>query len=470
MELVPSFSQVLCPLDGCNRDFTSNQPCRIGKHAHLNGYIRFALTIPVNRVKLARTKPTTAEPGLSCNIVIPDIGPGANEAIELSTKRPPLAEVRKKLRINWYRSPIETEQLRALARRSNLRGAFQAVGHLTLWACTGTLTWYAFSRDAWVAFALALFLHGTVGTFLPGIAVHELGHGTVFRKKWINGLFLRIYSVLGWWNFHDYAMSHTYHHRYTLYPDGDREVLLPRYPTLRFLYLLQLFTVNITGGPESVGIIPTLRKAVMTAFGRYEDEWLIAVYEDQPKERAKAVNWMRFVVLFHLAVCLAAVMSGNWILSIIFSCHLFCGNWLKYFVGLPMHCGLRDNVPDFRLCVRTIRLDPISEFLYWHMNWHTEHHMYAAVPSYNLPKLHEQVKDDMPIPRSLVGAWREMRETWHRQQDDPDYQFDTPLPPSAHPAVTEVRTVTEVADNESIAASIGDLAPEGLADLGEDGG
>ncbi|MGY8902743.1 MAG: fatty acid desaturase, partial [Flavobacteriales bacterium] len=32
-------------------------------------------------------------------------------------------------------------------------------------------------------------------------------------------------------------------------------------------------------------------------------------------------------------------------------------------------------------------------FLYWHMNWHTEHHLYAGVPCYNLKKLHQAVKD-----------------------------------------------------------------------------
>lgn len=42
------------------------------------------------------------------------------------------------------------------------------------------------------------------------------------------------------------------------------------------------------------------------------------------------------------------------------------------------HAGLSDNVPDFRLCCRTMILNPFFRFLYWHMNYHTEHHMYAA--------------------------------------------------------------------------------------------
>ena len=132
----------------------------------------------------------------------------------------------------------------------------------------------------------------------------------------------------------------------------------------------------------------------------------------------------------------------------------FIANWLAYFVALPQHCGLRENVSDFRKSVRSIKLNPFVEFLHWHMNWHTEHHMYAGVPCYNLKKLHLELKDDMPEPRTLFGAWREMQETWQRQQTDPDYQFDTPLPATA---------LTSRKRNENEAeSSIGDLAPTGL--------
>ena len=150
----------------------------------------------------------------------------------MNTRNKPLSQVRRNFRVKWYRSPIEREKLRHLMQRSDLRGAFQAVGHLALWTGTGLLSYYLFKQQLWVGFAVTLFLHGTVGSFFKGMPVHELGHGTVFRTMGLNRLFLRIYSVLGWWNFHEYAMSHTYHHRYTLHPEGDREVILPRTPSL----------------------------------------------------------------------------------------------------------------------------------------------------------------------------------------------------------------------------------------------
>ena len=88
------------------------------------------------------------------------------------------------------------------------------------------------------------------------------------------------------------------------------------------------------------------------------------------------------------------------------------------------------------------------------MEYHIEHHMFAGIPCYNLKKLYYEIADDMPQPRTLREAWQEMRETWNRQKTEPDYQFDTPLPPNAK----SVRVDTP----EELESSIGELAPEGL--------
>lgn len=133
---------------------------------------------------------------------------------------------------------------------------------------------------------------------------------------------------------------------------------------------------------------------------------------------------------------------------------VFIGNWRRYFVGVPMHCGLRSNVADFCKCARSIKLDLLTGFLYWHMDWHLEHHMYAAVPCYNLKRLHQAVAQDMPVPRTLWGAWREMRSVWRRQRCEPDHAFDTPVPSEA--------VVAQSVDQ--LESSMGDLAPRTLAD------
>lgn len=378
---------------------------------------------------------------------------------------PPLAEVRQTLKVKWYRSSIPHAKLRELSKRSDLQGWFQAGGHLALFTLTGILVYSFWSQQLWFGFAIALFLHGTVASFFVGIAPHELGHGTVFQTKWLNKFFTYLFSLLGWWDPFDYASSHTYHHRYTLHPEGDRENLLPLEPSLRSTFMFQLFTLNLftqrgrTFGKG--GLLSTIFVTVLGAVGLVGsmdipiNEWLQALHTDQPDEHRKSIWWSRFLLFFHGTVLVIAIITGLWVLPLIFSIAPFIANWLSYFVGLPQHCGLRENVPDFRKSVRSMKLNPLFEFLYWRMNWHTEHHMYAGVPCYNLKKLYHEIAHDMPEPRTLVGAWREMRDTWQRQKTDPDYEFDTQLPTTA--TITRNNT-----DGDELESSIGELAPEGL--------
>ena len=377
----------------------------------------------------------------------------------------PLAEVRKDLRVEWYRCPIDGPKLRELSRRSDLQGWYQAGGHLALFLLTGALTYFFWLQQIWVGVVVGLFFHGTVGTFLRGVAGHELVHGSVFRTKVLNKLFLYLFSLLGWWDVFDYASSHTYHHRYTLHPEGDREVLLPIKPTVGKTFLLQMFTINIwtqkgrtfgRGGGLFPTIIATIRSAMATAGSpdRSKSEWWNALNQDQPDQYRRSMWWSRAQLAFHGGVVIVSIVTGQWIWIFLLTVFSFIASWASYAVSLPQHCGLMDKVPDFRKSVRSMTLIPILEFLYWRMNWHLEHHMYAGVPCYNLKKLYQEVAHDMPEPRTLRSAWREMLDTWNRQKTDPDYQYDTPLPATAG----QIRE----RDSDELESSIGDLAPKGL--------
>ena len=68
----------------------------------------------------------------------------------------------------------------------------------------------------------------------------------------------------------------------------------------------------------------------------------------------------------------------------------------------------------------------------------------------------------MPRLRSLWECWREMLQIERRQRDEPDYQYDTPLPPTAHPAVERADELTlPRGERLELEASMGELAPEG---------
>ena len=76
-----------------------------------------------------------------------------------NTSQLPLSEIRRSLKIKWYRSPIELKKLKELSQRSDLKGFLHSIGHLGLWFSTGLLTYLHFLQESWLGFTIALFLH-----------------------------------------------------------------------------------------------------------------------------------------------------------------------------------------------------------------------------------------------------------------------------------------------------------------------
>jgi len=90
--------------------------------------------------------------------------------------------------------------------------------------------------------------------------------------------------------------------------------------------------------------------------------------------------------------------------------------------------GLKEDVKDHRLSTRSVRLNPIFSFIYWKMEYHIEHHMFPMVPSHRLPKLHEVIKEQLPKPKSLYHAYKEIIPAVLKQTKDPDYHIRVELP------------------------------------------
>ena len=83
---------------------------------------------------------------------------------------------------------------------------------------------------------------------------------------------------------------------------------------------------------------------------------------------------------------------------------------------------MEPDVADWRRSTRTYLAGPVVRFFYWNMNYHVEHHMFAAVPFYNLPKLRAVLGAELPVaPRGLLATWREILDTLRKQKRDPGY-------------------------------------------------
>jgi len=326
-----------------------------------------------------------------------------------------------KPRIKWYRTPVAAADLARLNQRSDGRGFAQSVGYLALLMLSGALAWLAVERASWPVALALIYAHGALYAFLVN-GFHELCHKTVFKTPALNIFFRNIYSFLGWYNHVSFWASHQAHHRYTLHPPADLEVVLPS--RLTPLSYLGFAIIN----PR--GLALRLKNVIRLSFGHIDNDWERALFPPADLDQRRALfRWARWLLLGHGLLVIVSLVMGWWLLPILVTLAPFYGGGFQFLLNEAQHIGLSDRVTDYRLNTRTILLNPVLEFLYWHMNYHIEHHMYAAVPCYHLAELHRLLRADLPEPpRGLVATWRQILPILRRQRREPNFQFVPKLP------------------------------------------
>ena len=335
-------------------------------------------------------------------------------------------------RIRWYRSPIPMSELRALSQRRTLRPLLHALGFIALLTASGSLVVLAERHLSWPWLIAALFLHGSLFRTLQH-SRHELSHRTVFRSRLLNELFLRVFSFLHWSSPDYFRASHVRHHQYTVHDELDREVRLPR--PLQPLQWLFRFVAAVPS------MAAELRTLLRWSLGRLDRSgsgvtWEQHCFADRPvgqgdaAKRAALFGWARVMLLGHLALAALFIAADAWIMLLVVTFARWLAPWLSFLLVETQHAGLAANTPDHRLCCRTILLGPCTRFLYWHMNYHVEHHMFPSVPFYNLHKLRAAIAADLPpAPRGLLRAWAQMLPVLWRQRRDSGCLIVPPLPP-----------------------------------------
>lgn len=336
--------------------------------------------------------------------------------------------------IDWVRVDISKEDLKRFTERSDIKGLIHTIGFLLIIASTGTFAYWSFSHQRWILMAVALYLHGMIYAHFAN-ALHELSHNTVFKSRWLSNLFTTIYGLLYWvWNPYLYQASHqNYHHRYTLHQGSDGEDV-PNYVELTPALLFQMFlgVFQFKALIHNVGRLFTLKPTSKHWRGRgYRlDTWEQFVLNTASEKQRR--NIRNFAVLalvsqvFFVGLC---IYFKLYFLPVLITLAPFYGCTFHIFMcGIHQHATREANHPDFRISCGDAILDPFSSFVYWHMEYHTEHHMFAAIPCYNLKKFSEFIADQMPpkehalprllklhkISREKYGNWQNWRDNFGR--------------------------------------------------------
>jgi fatty acid desaturase len=304
--------------------------------------------------------------------------------------------------IQWIKVNISKEDLGRFTKRSNVKGLFHALGFLLLIGATGCLSYYAFSQRFWVLLAFSLYVHGTFYSFF-GASLHELSHNTVFASRPLN---LGTTALFGWlyWpmNPHFYRLSHQkYHHRYTLHQGSDGEDT-PNYVELKPLFIFGLFAYLIQPKAfvQSLWRLLTLSPISRGWRGRGFgfDTWEQFIWKNSSAAEKRQVRRLGVACLVGHAIFVAvSIYLGYWFLPVLVTLAPFYGVGFMGFVsGIHQHAACEANNPDFRISCGDAVLDPLTSFLYWRMEYHIEHHMFAAIPCYNLKRFSRFVADQLP--------------------------------------------------------------------------
>ena len=319
----------------------------------------------------------------------------------------------------WYKPNIDRKLLIKLLERSN----YQGWRHIIIYFVTLIFLGY-FCYVFWLTWVF-LPIYLIYCTWWGGADAiwHECGHRTAFKSRKLNDFFYHIGSFMNSFEAVRFKWSHSIHHNYTGSIDPhDFEVDGSIFWKPK--KLLNFFIIFIPG----IGLLnlnKSIQKEILQHALGIKTKVMEECIPDHKKQSCILVS--RIYVLLWISIIIFSMIINSVLPIFLFLIPKFFAT-LNIIWGLTQHIGLQDKVKDHWLSTRSIRLNPILSFIYWNMEYHIEHHMFPSVPSYNLPKLHEAIKHQLPKPQTLFQAYKEIIPAIIKKTNDPDYYIPVKIP------------------------------------------
>ena len=268
-----------------------------------------------------------------------------------------------------------------LTRRSDRAGLWHLAGHLGLIVLVGAMI--AGQVPFW---PLLLPVQGVLIVFLFTLQ-HECTHQTPFANTRLNDAVGHLCGVLILLPFVWFRYFHLAHHRWTNLPGQDPE-LEGGAITTRSEWLWQ-----VSGLPYWWAMARTTLRLV---WNREDPTWL----PDQARPRA--VREARVLVSLYALVLIslpfAPVLLWVWLVPVVL------GQPALRLYLLAEH-GDCPTVANMLANTRTTYTTAIVRFLAWNMPYHTEHHVWPAVPFHQLPALHDRMQAHLQVTADGYAAF-----------------------------------------------------------------
>jgi fatty acid desaturase len=260
---------------------------------------------------------------------------------------------------------LPREMIRALSRRSDVRGAFQFGSHLGLLLATGLLVWASRGHPWLVA---PLILYGIVLAFLF-CALHECIHRTAFASRALNDAVAWVCGALLILPPNYFRLFHFAHHRFTQNRARDPElaVAAPATPAA--------YWWRVSGLPYWRERLQTTLRHALT--GQVTEPFV------PPARAAELVREARILWGCYLAIAAVSLYLQRADVLLYWIVPALLGQpFLRLFL-LAEHTGCAFD-DDMLANTRTTYTNRAVLLLTWRMPYHAEHHSFPSVPFHRL--------------------------------------------------------------------------------------
>lgn len=258
----------------------------------------------------------------------------------------------------------------ALTKRSDGAGLRHLAGHLGATVLCGGLIALGYR---WL-----VPIQGVLIVFLFTLE-HEATHKTPFASGRLNEWVGRICGFLLLLPFEWFRYFHLAHHRWTNIPGKDPELLGEKPQSLRG------WIWQVSGLPYWSS---EARLLVRLCLGRERADYLpIAAL---PRMQTEA-RWMTLGYgLVAASLLVSPLLYWVWLLPVLIGQPALRLYLLAEHGDCPRVANMFENT-------RTTYTTALMRFLAWNMPYHTEHHVFPAVPFHQLPALHGLMKDELGV-------------------------------------------------------------------------
>lgn len=244
------------------------------------------------------------------------------------------------------------------------------------------LTWIAWTTDStlgkWAAYIATGYMWMGMVTFM-----HDATHNTLFKDKWANWAFGIICMVPLMVSFITFKEDHLEHHRFNRsYKDPDAFTMGKR-GVLDFV----LFYTYVIGG----AVLSFIHFNLIYPVQRFNlQQWAIHLFETALKV---ACYWA--LIAWAINNDVLGKTLAVWLIPVFFFSLFNSVRFIAEHYETPWNEGQLVGS-------RTIISNPVHSFFWNNINWHIGHHVYPAIPWYNLIELHKLMEPTIKAKGAIV--------------------------------------------------------------------